>query len=70
MLASPQGRQVAAMMRYTAAGGPKTVRGFLDEFVLHAHADELMVVHSGPTRVARLDSLRLLAEAWGLPGRS
>jgi luciferase family oxidoreductase group 1 len=64
VLASPQGRQVAAMMRYTAVGNRDTVREYLDDFVGHAQADELMVVHSGPTFTDRLRSLELLAEAW------
>jgi luciferase family oxidoreductase group 1 len=64
VLASPPGRQVAAMMRYTAAGGPEAVRRYLDEFAVDAQADELMVVHSGPTRADRFRSLELLAGVW------
>ncbi len=66
VLATPQGRQVASMMRYTAVGAPATVRGYLEDFARLARADELMVVHSGPTMPDRLRSLDLLADAWPL----
>ena len=66
VLATPQGRQVASMMRYTAVGPPATVRGYLEDFARLARADELMVVHSGPTPADRLHSLELLADAWSL----
>ncbi len=70
-LASPQGRGLAAMMRYTAAGTPDTVRSYLDGFVELADADELIVVPHSPGIEARLRSLDLLAELWGLgAGRS
>lgn len=67
VLASPQGRQVEAMMRYAAVGGPGRVRAYLEDFVARSRADELMVVLSAPTRAARLHSLDLLADAWELP---
>ena len=68
ILASPQGRQLQEMMRYTAVGTPAQVRVQLEAFTDHADADELMVVHQAPTLEARLHSVRLLAEAWGLAG--
>ncbi len=69
ILASPQGQQIAAMMRYTAVGTPSAVKEYLDAFALHADADELMVSHAARTREARLRSLDLLADASGLvPG--
>jgi luciferase family oxidoreductase group 1 len=66
VLATPRGRQVAAMMRYTAVGGAAAVRGYLEDFAGLARADELMIVHSGPTFEDRLRSLDLLADAWEL----
>jgi luciferase family oxidoreductase group 1 len=66
ILASPQGRQLAEMMRFTAVGSPETVRDYLRTFAVHADADELMVAHSGPTIADRLRSLELLADASGL----
>ena len=66
ILASPQGRHLETMMRYTAVGTPHLVARYLDEFATHADADELIVVHAGPTVEARLHSLDLLADAAGL----
>lgn len=66
LLRSPQGRQVAQMMRYTAVGAPEQVREQLDAFAVHADADELIVVHAGPGLDARLRSVDLLADATGL----
>jgi len=62
VLASPEGRHVDAMMRYTAVGRPGPVAEALDAFAGHADADELIVVHAGPGTDARLRSLELLAE--------
>ena len=66
VLASPQGRQLAAMMRYSAVGTPTIVKAYLDDFAVRAGADELIVVHAGPTRADRLRSLDLLADVAGL----
>ncbi len=66
ILASPQGRQVTQMMTYTAVGSPPQVRTYLDEFVDHADADELIVVHQAPTAAQRLRSVELLADVSGL----
>ncbi len=66
-LASPQGRGLASMMRYTAVGTAAQVSAYLDDFVVEADADELIVVPSAPGIDARLRSLELLADAWGLP---
>ena len=70
LLASPQGRYVAEMMRYSAVGDADTVADYLDAFTAHADADELIVVHPSPTLDAKLRSLELLADATGLPPRS
>jgi len=64
MLQSPQGRQIAQMMHYTAAGDPTAVRAYLDEFVARAGVDELMTVHPSPTLEQRLRSIDLLADAF------
>jgi luciferase family oxidoreductase group 1 len=66
ILASPQGRQIAEMMRYSAVGEPGTVRDELEDFRAHADADELIVVHASPTIEARLRSVDLLADAWDM----
>lgn len=66
ILASPQGAQIADMMRYSAVGAPGAVRSYLEEFRRHADADELIVVHGSPTLETRLRSLELLADAWEL----
>lgn len=66
LVASPQGQQVAAMMRHTAVGAPDAVRDQLEAFAAHADADELVVVHAAPTVEQRLRSLDLLADAAGL----
>jgi len=66
VLASPQGRHLATMMRYTAVGIPELVRRYLDEFTAHADADELVVVPAGPTAADRLHSIELLAGVAGL----
>ena len=66
ILASPQGRQIAEMMRYSAVGSPEIVRRGLEEFQAHADADELIVVHASPTLEGRLRSVELVAEAWDL----
>jgi alkanesulfonate monooxygenase SsuD/methylene tetrahydromethanopterin reductase-like flavin-dependent oxidoreductase (luciferase family) len=54
------------MMHYSAVGTPEVVKTYLDDFVEHAGADELMVVHPSLTLEARLRSIDLLADAAGL----
>jgi luciferase family oxidoreductase group 1 len=66
ILASPQGAQIAAMMKHTAVGTPSAVREQLLEFTEYADADELMVCHQSPTIAGRLRSIRLTAEAMEL----
>jgi len=65
ILASPQGQQLRAMMRYCAIGTPAQVGEYLDDFTRHADADELIVVHQSPSIEARLRSVELLAEVSG-----
>ncbi len=66
LLRSPQGQQVAQMMRYSAVGAPRTVKEYLDTFAEHADADELIVAHAASTLAAKLRSIDLLADVTGL----
>ncbi len=63
LLASPQGRQIAQMMHYTAAGTPAMVARYLDNFAAEVGVDELITVHPAPTVDQRLRSIELLADA-------
>jgi len=63
VLASPQGAQIADMMRYTAVGAPAAVRDYLRWFREEADADELIVAHQFPGVEGRLRSVELTAEA-------
>jgi luciferase family oxidoreductase group 1 len=66
ILRSPQAVHVDQMMTYTAVGTPTDVQRYLDEFAVHADADELMVVFQGSSVDVRLHALELLAGAAGL----
>ncbi|WP_203337429.1 LLM class flavin-dependent oxidoreductase [Nocardioides limicola] len=66
LLETPQGQQVAQMLHYSAVGSPETVAAWMGEFVTHSGADEVITVHSVPGLEARLRSVELLAQAWGL----
>jgi luciferase family oxidoreductase group 1 len=61
VLASPAGRQIEGMMRYSAVGTRDEVREYVEGFAKHADADELIVVHPSPTIEQRLRSVELLA---------
>jgi luciferase family oxidoreductase group 1 len=63
---SPQGQQIASMMRYTAVGDPSKVRDYLEGFTRDVGADELVVVLASSTLEARVRSLDLLSEVCGL----
>ena len=63
ILASPQGRQLAHMMHYTAAGDPPTVARRIEDFAAETGADEVVTVHASSTGTERLRSLELLAGA-------
>jgi luciferase family oxidoreductase group 1 len=63
VLRSNAGQQIEQMMTYTAAGAPDEVRDYLEQFVKHADADELITTHQFPTVEGRLRSVELLAEA-------
>lgn len=63
VLDSPQGRQIAHMMAYTAVGTPSEVRAYLERFAEATAADELITAHSSLRSEDRLASVALLAEA-------
>ncbi len=66
LVASPQGRQVAQMMTYSAVGSAATAAAWLDDFATHADADELIVAHPSRSLDERMRSIELLADAAGL----
>lgn len=66
LVASPQGRQIAHMMHYTAVGSPAVVAEYVGAFADHASADELIVAHAAPSVDQRLRSVELLAQVTGL----
>ncbi|MFA9444156.1 LLM class flavin-dependent oxidoreductase [Egicoccus sp. AB-alg6-2] len=70
VLASPAGQQVEQMVRYTAAGTIEQVETYLAWFTEHADADELILASAGTSRGARLRSLELVAQAYGLTRRT
>jgi luciferase family oxidoreductase group 1 len=63
LLAAGAAAQVDEMLTYTAAGTQRQVHDYLDGFLEHTDADELMVTHQAPTIDARLRSVALLGEA-------
>jgi luciferase family oxidoreductase group 1 len=65
-LTTPQGAQIANMMRYTAAGNPDDVRVYLERFAARTNADELIIAHSSETLDDRLRSVELTALAMGI----
>jgi alkanesulfonate monooxygenase SsuD/methylene tetrahydromethanopterin reductase-like flavin-dependent oxidoreductase (luciferase family) len=62
LFASPAGEQIKQMMTYAAVGTPDDVHAYVAEFVEHARADELIVIHPAQTLEARLRSMELLSE--------
>ncbi|HSN12039.1 MAG TPA: hypothetical protein VLS51_08030, partial [Propionibacteriaceae bacterium] len=68
ILNSPSGQQIRQMTHYSAVGTPVEVRAYLDEFVVHADADELIVASMARNTEATLRSLELLAEVSDLDG--
>jgi len=60
---SPQGQQLADMMRYSAVGTPSDVRAFLEDFAEKTKADELMLAHQATDIADRLHSVELTAAA-------
>ncbi|MDP9822404.1 LLM class flavin-dependent oxidoreductase [Nocardioides massiliensis] len=68
VLDSPAGRQIQQMSHYTAVGTADEVRAYLDEFAVHASADELIVASMARSTEATLRSFELLARATELVG--
>ncbi|AMM22022.1 alkane 1-monooxygenase [Frondihabitans sp. PAMC 28766] len=62
-LTTPNGRQIANMMKYAAVGTPSEVRSYLAAFAESAQADELIVAHQSPQIAGRLESVALTADA-------
>ena len=65
-LTTPQGRQLATMMKYTAVGDPGEVRDFLTELAEWTGADELIIAHASSGLDDRLRSVELTAAAMGI----
>ncbi len=63
LLAAGLGAHVDQMLTYAAVGTAPQVRDYLDDFIRHTEADELIVVHQAPAIEGRLRSVTLLAEA-------
>jgi luciferase family oxidoreductase group 1 len=62
-LASPNGRQLAGMTRYTATGTPTEVRAYLENFAAESRADELIVAHHAADVPDRVRSVELTGDA-------
>ncbi|AGL17705.1 LLM class flavin-dependent oxidoreductase [Actinoplanes sp. N902-109] len=62
-LASPSGRQLAGMTRYTAVGTPAEVHDYLETFAKEAGADELITAHHAQRVEDRIHSIELTAQA-------
>ena len=63
IIASPQGQQIANMMRYTAVGTGQEVRDYLTEFAEATGADELIIGHGALQSSDRIRSLEITADA-------
>ena len=68
ILNSPEGQPIKQMSHYSAVGTPGEVRAYLDEFVVHADADELIVASMARNTEATLRSFELLAKVADLDG--
>ncbi|TXN31950.1 LLM class flavin-dependent oxidoreductase [Lacisediminihabitans profunda] len=62
-LTTPEGRNIANMMRYTAVGTPAEIRVWLEDFAASTNADELILAHQSRDVADRLRSVELTAEA-------
>jgi luciferase family oxidoreductase group 1 len=62
-LTTPNGRQLAKMVKYTAIGTSNDVRDFLTELADSTKADELIVAHMATEVSDRLHSVELTAKA-------
>jgi luciferase family oxidoreductase group 1 len=63
LLVAGAGAQVDEMLTHTAVGTQVQVRDYLDGFLRHTQADELMVAHQATTIEGRLQSVALLGES-------
>ena len=63
LVESPQGRQVAQMMHYSAVGTAVEVGTYLRRFAAEVGVDEVITAHASPTIDERLRSVDLLADA-------
>ncbi len=63
LLAAGAAAHVDHMLTYTAAGTPRDVSGYLNDFASSTGADELITVHQSTSVEGRLRSVTLLAEA-------
>jgi luciferase family oxidoreductase group 1 len=63
LLAAGVGDQVDQMLTYSAVGTAAQVGDYLDGFIRHTGADEVIVAHHAPAIEGRLRSVTLLAEA-------
>jgi alkanesulfonate monooxygenase SsuD/methylene tetrahydromethanopterin reductase-like flavin-dependent oxidoreductase (luciferase family) len=63
LLAAGVGDQVDQMLTYAAVGTAAQVSDYLDGFISHTEADEVIVVHQAPAIEGRLRSVTLLTEA-------
>jgi luciferase family oxidoreductase group 1 len=63
-LASPNGRHLATMTKYTAAGTPAEVREFLTGFAADIGADELILAHHANRIDDRVRSVELVGAAF------
>ena len=68
ILDSPSGQAIMQMSHYSAVGTPTEVRAYLDEFVVHADADELIVASMARSTEATMRSIELLAKVADLDG--
>ncbi len=62
-LTTPNGRQIANMMKYAAVGTPDEVRDYLQRFAAEAQADEVIIAHQSPRIAERLESVALTSGA-------
>jgi luciferase family oxidoreductase group 1 len=62
--------QTCRMLARSVVGSPTTVRQGLDRFLAETKADELMVVTSVYGQMERIRSYEILAQTWGLTGKS
>ncbi len=63
LLAAGVGAQVDQMLTYAAVGTTAQVSDYLDGFIRHTEADEVIVAHQATSIEGRLRSVTLLAEA-------